>query len=68
MIPAADILAWRAEHPWVSDAQVEQDLIICRAIIELFSHAILRKQTGVSWRHGVAQAVSEARDTLFRRH
>ena len=42
MIPTADILAWRSAHPWVSNAQVEQDLIICRAVIELFSHPVLR--------------------------
>lgn len=28
MIPKADIVAWRQVAPWVSDAQVEQDLII----------------------------------------
>ena len=43
MIPAADILAWRTEHPWVSNAQVEQDLIICRAVVELFTQPLLRK-------------------------
>ena len=52
MIPAADILAWRVEHPWVSDAQVEQDLIICRAIIELFSRPVLRAQ--LAFRGGTA--------------
>ena len=43
MIPAADILAWRTEHPWISNAQVEQDLIICRAVVELFTQPLLRK-------------------------
>lgn len=52
MIPTADILAWRAEHPWVSNAQVEQDLIICRAIIELFSRPVLRGQ--LAFRGGTA--------------
>jgi len=37
MIPRADITAWRAQVPWTSDAQVEQDLLICRALIEIFS-------------------------------
>ena len=36
MIPKAHITAWRARAPWLLDAQVEQDLIICRAIVELF--------------------------------
>lgn len=52
MIPTADILAWRAEHPWISNAQVEQDLIICRAIIELFSRPVLREQ--LAFRGGTA--------------
>jgi predicted nucleotidyltransferase component of viral defense system len=46
VIPTADILAWRAKHPWVSNAQVEQDLIICRAIIELFSCPVPRENLG----------------------
>lgn len=52
MIPTADILAWRAEHPWVSNAQVEQDLIICRAVIELFSRPVLREK--LAFRGGTA--------------
>jgi len=36
MIPKADIVAWRQVAPWVSDAQVEQDLIISRALVVLF--------------------------------
>ncbi|MFY9346043.1 MAG: nucleotidyl transferase AbiEii/AbiGii toxin family protein [Planctomycetota bacterium] len=37
MIPRANITAWRAAAPWPTDAQVEQDLVICRALVELFS-------------------------------
>ncbi len=36
MIPKAHITAWRTRAPWLGDAQVEQDLIISRAIVELF--------------------------------
>jgi len=36
MIPRANITGWRARAPWLLDAQVEQDLVISRAIIELF--------------------------------
>ena len=32
MIPRAHITAWRTQVPWPSDAQVEQDLIISRAL------------------------------------
>lgn len=37
MIPRDFIAEWRAHAPWVSDRQVEQDLVICRALVELFS-------------------------------
>lgn len=37
MIPRAQITAWRAVAPWPDDAQVEQDLVLSRAMIELFS-------------------------------
>jgi hypothetical protein len=38
MIPKADILAWRQAAPWVSDAQVEQDLIISRVLVRDGNH------------------------------
>lgn len=37
MIPQANITAWRAIAPWADDAQVEQDLVLSRAAVELFS-------------------------------
>jgi predicted nucleotidyltransferase component of viral defense system len=37
MIPRDHITAWRAQAPWRLDAQVEQDLVISRAIVELYS-------------------------------
>lgn len=36
MIPRAFITAWRTEAPWLDDAMVEQDLVISRALVELF--------------------------------
>jgi predicted nucleotidyltransferase component of viral defense system len=30
------VTEWRQQAPWPTDAQVEQDLVICRALIELF--------------------------------
>ncbi len=36
MIPRDFITEWRSEAPWRQDAQVEQDLVISRAIIEIF--------------------------------
>ena len=37
MIPMADILEWRATHHWQTLSQVEQDLLLSRSIVELFS-------------------------------
>lgn len=37
MIPKDFITEWRAHAPWVTDRQVEQDLVIPRALVELFS-------------------------------
>lgn len=36
MIPEAAITHWRNVAPWSQDAQVEQDLILSRALIEIF--------------------------------
>jgi predicted nucleotidyltransferase component of viral defense system len=36
MIPRDFITEWRSEAPWRQDAQVEQDLVISRAIVEIF--------------------------------
>ena len=37
MIPQANIIAWRECAPWADDAQVEQDLVLSRAAVELFA-------------------------------
>lgn len=42
MIPAGVITAWAQEHPWSSSAQVEQDLVLSRALIEIFANPMLR--------------------------
>lgn len=52
MIPAAFITAWRQMHPWPSDAQVEQDLIICKALVEIFSVNLLYDE--LAFRGGTA--------------
>lgn len=44
MIPMMNIIAWSQTAPWPETRQVEQDLIISRAIVELFSDPILRNQ------------------------
>ena len=42
MIPAQNIVAWGAVVPWADQRQVEQDLIIVRALVEIFSDSVLR--------------------------
>ncbi len=43
MIPANEIKAWSNVVPWITDEQIEQDLIICRSLIEIFSDDFLSK-------------------------
>ena len=42
MIPAQNIVAWGNVVPWADPRQVEQDLIISRALVEMFSDQMLR--------------------------
>jgi hypothetical protein len=37
LIPRAYIQAWSAKAPWPDLRQVEQDLVICRALCDLFN-------------------------------
>ena len=43
MIPAQNIVAWGNLVPWTDARQIEQDLIISRALVEIFSDPMLRK-------------------------
>ena len=43
MIPQTAITAWRNVAPWASADQVEQDLILSRAICELYQHPQIRE-------------------------
>ena len=52
MIPRDYITEWRANAPWVSDIQVEQDLVICRALVGIFTHPVLRE--ALAFRGGTA--------------
>ncbi len=52
MIPRDYITEWRGEAPWVQDFQVEQDLVISRALVEIFSHPLLRD--ALAFRGGTA--------------
>jgi hypothetical protein len=44
MIPRANITAWRTIAPWPSNEQVEQDLVISRVLVEIFSNRIVAEQ------------------------
>lgn len=52
MIPKAYIDEWRQHAPWQDDYQVEQDLIICRALNAIFSDADLKEK--LAFRGGTA--------------
>jgi predicted nucleotidyltransferase component of viral defense system len=52
VIPRAQITAWRARAPWPTDAQVEQDLVLSRALVEIFNIPELAK--GFIFRGGTA--------------
>jgi len=52
LIPKAYITEWHSKAPWQFDYQVEQDLIIERAIIEIFSDDFLREK--LAFRGGTA--------------
>jgi len=52
LISAAFITHWRSVVPWAADHQVEQDLVICRALVELFSDTSLAR--ALAFRGGTA--------------
>jgi len=52
MIPQRYIEQWRAVAPWTLDAQVEQDLVIARALVEIYSDDLLKKS--LAFRGGTA--------------
>lgn len=43
MISSLNIVTWNGQVPWAEQRQVEQDLIICRALVALYSDGFLRK-------------------------
>jgi len=47
VIPRANIVAWRKVAPWPDDAHVEQDLVLSRALVELFSRPGVAEQVAV---------------------
>jgi len=52
MIPVAYINEWRERAPWQQSHQVEQDLIISRALVEIFSNSAVSEN--LAFRGGTA--------------
>jgi predicted nucleotidyltransferase component of viral defense system len=52
MIPQSYITEWSNQVPWQTNEQVEQDLVICRSLIEIFSDEFLAKS--LAFRGGTA--------------
>jgi predicted nucleotidyltransferase component of viral defense system len=42
VIPRDYITEWRTHAPWLADAQVEQDLVISKALVDIYSHPLLK--------------------------
>ncbi len=52
VIPSANILEWSEHAPWPTPRQIEQDLIICRALCNIFSDSFLAER--LAFRGGTA--------------
>ncbi|MBL0309578.1 MAG: nucleotidyl transferase AbiEii/AbiGii toxin family protein [Bacteroidetes bacterium] len=52
MIPQAYITEWSNKVPWQANEQVEQDLVLCRALVEIFSDKFLADR--LAFRRGTA--------------
>ena len=52
MIPERAIIEWREFVPWIKELMVEQDLIICRALIAIYSDEFLSSR--LAFRGGTA--------------
>ena len=52
MIPRANINAWRKIAPWPDSSQIEQDLVISRALIEMYNRPEIAR--GLIFRGGTA--------------
>ena len=44
MIPRANITTWRSTAPWPDNTQVEQDLVLSRALVSMYRHQVVAEQ------------------------
>jgi hypothetical protein len=68
MIPTAFLQAWSVKSPWPDFRQVEQDLIISRALCDLFNAPALKDKIAFRGRNGNPQTAVQAAAALFGRH
>jgi predicted nucleotidyltransferase component of viral defense system len=52
MIPENYLREWKEHAPWKTDGMVEQDLLICRCLVMLFSDPVLSRH--LAFRGGTA--------------
>ncbi len=52
MISKAYIIEWQQHAPWPDPSMVEQDLVICRALVAIFAHPVLKEN--LAFRGGTA--------------
>lgn len=52
MIDNQSLVYWRQFAPWVNSRQIEQDLVISRALIDMFNHPLLKSE--LAFRGGTA--------------
>ena len=52
LIPLDFISEWKKHTPWPQNHQIEQDLILCRALVEIFNHPLVSEN--LAFRGGTA--------------
>lgn len=43
MIPQSFIVEWRSQAPWIESHQVEQDLVLSKALVQIYSDPLLKE-------------------------
>ncbi len=63
MIPQSDIIEWSNTVSWQTNEQIEQDLVICRALVEIFRDDYLAEH--LAFRGGTALHKLKLKDNYF---
>ena len=66
MIPVMNTIAWSQTAPWAETRRLEQDLIISRAIVELFSDPVLGNQLRFAVARHATKSISQPRCGIQR--